>query len=417
MTRIVLTTVGTTGDLLPYLALAHGLLARGHQVRIVTHEIHRALSEGAGVEFIASGDPFTIESFNALLDQIAKVRHPFRQFEILADRLFLSAPEPQFKAQLAASKDADLVVAHRFDYLGQEAAIANQVPWVSVTVMPEVLRTHEAPPYPYWKLGRWWTRVLWDTAEREAAPLNDRVRRVLRSLGGRDRALGIAGADSPHLGLLAASPQLIEPHGDWPKNVRITGAWFHDPPPSEPSADLAAFLAAHPRPIVVTFGSMGGTSGKATAEIVAAALRRVRRPAIVQRGYSGVSGSDGGEIFSIGYVPHGLLFAEAGCVVHHAGGGTAAAVCRAGAPSVAVPHLFDQYYWAGMLHRRGVAPAPLFRAQLTPKALADRIEEALDSEPMRAKAAGLGERVRAERGVANAVREIEAFLRAQACEV
>ena len=80
---------------------------------------------------------------------------------------------------------------------------------------------------------------------------------------------------------------------------------------------------------------------------------------------------------------------------------------RSGVPSVPVPHLFDQYYWAGRLHEIGVAPKPVFRHDLEPKRLARRIEQAYALEPA-AKAAG--EQVRAERGVELALDAIEALI-------
>lgn len=115
------------------------------------------------------------------------------------------------------------------------------------------------------------------------------------------------------------------------------------------------------------------------------------------------------QILSIGWAPHEHLFAKARLVVHHAGAGTAATVCRAGVPSVAVPHLFDQYYWAGKLHCRGVSPEPIPRRELNAATLAARIEEALD-EGFRQRAQALAEDVRAEDGVANAIARIEALV-------
>lgn len=407
MRKIVLSTVGTTGDVIPYFALARGLQARGHQVRVCSHALHRERFERAGIEFVSVGEPFTVEQFNTLLDEIERIKEPLKQFEVLVRRIFLHQPELQFRQQLEASKDAHLAVVHRFDYLAQEAAIKNNIPWISVSLMPQVIRTAEAPVYPFPRLGKWFVNFTWNGLEILAKPMNIFIAGVLRQLGAPPRALGVAGALSPFLNLIAASPSLIEVRGDWPKNVRVTGPWFPEKSEERPPAELQTFLARHPRPAVITFGSMGGNKGRETNTILLEAIARAKVSAIVQSGYSGLK-VDADHIFTAGFIPHDLLFEHAACVVHHAGAGTSNAVARAGVVSVTVPHLFDQYYWGGILHDRGVAPKPLFRPQLTAKKLAARIEEALQPK-FQEKAKELGEKIRAEKGVNTAIAHIEAL--------
>src|SRR5262249_56729937 len=51
--RIVLTTVGSLGDLHPYLAIALGLQARGHEAILATGECYRQKIEALGLGFRA----------------------------------------------------------------------------------------------------------------------------------------------------------------------------------------------------------------------------------------------------------------------------------------------------------------------------------------------------------------------------
>jgi UDP:flavonoid glycosyltransferase YjiC (YdhE family) len=94
--------------------------------------------------------------------------------------------------------------------------------------------------------------------------------------------------------------------------------------------------------------------------------------------------------------------------VHHGGAGTTAAAVRAGIPSVIVPFYGDQPFWARCLQREGVAPSALDRKNMDAEALASAIGNALQ-EPVRRSAAALGERVRAEDGVAAALRCLQAW--------
>ena len=51
MSRIVLATSGSFGDVHPYLAVALGLKARGHQVILATAEFYRHKVQGEGLGF------------------------------------------------------------------------------------------------------------------------------------------------------------------------------------------------------------------------------------------------------------------------------------------------------------------------------------------------------------------------------
>jgi UDP:flavonoid glycosyltransferase YjiC (YdhE family) len=93
--------------------------------------------------------------------------------------------------------------------------------------------------------------------------------------------------------------------------------------------------------------------------------------------------------------------------VHHGGAGTTNAACAAGVPSVVVPHVGDQRYWAARLYRLGVAPRPQLVAKLTADGLASAALAAASDHAMRQLAHELGEQVRLEDGVRGAADAIE----------
>jgi len=412
MPRVVLTTVGSTGDIMPQLALAQALEARGHSVQVASHEFHAPVFEAEDVPFVAVGAPVTKADFNRLVDKAARLSAPLHQFDVLLRGLFLAAPERQLSDLEAAVADADVVVCQRFDYIGQEAAIRRGVPWASVTLALQLLRTALAPVYPAKNLGRLINELTWMALEQMAEPMNRHINQVLAGLGAQPRPLQVAGAQSPYLDLVPVSPHLSHRRSDWPDSVVMTGAWLRSTPDDyQPEPQLAEFVKTHPLPVVLTFGSMGGSDPKASADLILEALVRLGRPAIVQHGYTGLlqQADLPKNVLAVGPVPHDYLFARAGCVVHHAGAGTSAAVVRAGVPSVPVPHLFDQYYWAGMLHERGVAPKPVFRHQLDAKKLAELVRAALHPKII-GKAKQLAQRVRQDRGLEVAVERIESLL-------
>ena len=114
-------------------------------------------------------------------------------------------------------------------------------------------------------------------------------------------------------------------------------------------------------------------------------------------------------LLRIGAVDHRALFPRAAAVVHHGGAGTTHAVCAAGKPSVVVPHVGDQRYWADRLHRLGVAPRPFALDRLDGSALADAIETTMIDQPMRARAEDLAAAMATEQGVEAAISALEAI--------
>jgi UDP:flavonoid glycosyltransferase YjiC (YdhE family) len=112
-------------------------------------------------------------------------------------------------------------------------------------------------------------------------------------------------------------------------------------------------------------------------------------------------------VFTIESIPHDWLFPRVAAAVHHGGSGTTAAALRAGIPMAVVPFFADQPFWGQRVAALGVGPAPIPRKQLTVERLATAIQIVTGDTGMRARAAALGERIRAEDGVARAVELIQ----------
>jgi UDP:flavonoid glycosyltransferase YjiC (YdhE family) len=209
-------------------------------------------------------------------------------------------------------------------------------------------------------------------------------------------------ARSPRLHLVACSPAIAPPPSDLAATTHFTGAWFDPTPPTPLPTPLENFLSAGTPPVVVTFGSMAAPDSAALATAVTEGARRAGRRVVFQGASTDLAG-DG--VLAIGHVDHRALFPRAAAVVHHGGAGTTHAVVAAGVPSVAVPHVGDQPFWARQLHRLGVAPGPLDVRGVTAETVRTRITEAL-AEPMRTAAERLGRVVADEDGVGAAVAHV-----------
>ena len=209
--------------------------------------------------------------------------------------------------------------------------------------------------------------------------------------------------------LCGYSPQVMPPPGDWADFIHVTGYWFLEPPAAwEPPSDFVNFLQAGPPPVYIGFGSMGSNKPEETTELVLQALARTGQRVVLSSGWDGLKKENLPEtMFMIGSMPHSWLFPRMAAVVHHGGAGTTAASLWAGVPTIVMPFFGDQPFWGQQVHELGVGPTPIPRQHLTVERLAEAIRRAVSDTTMRKSAACLGERIRAENGLAQAAAVIE----------
>jgi sterol 3beta-glucosyltransferase len=108
--------------------------------------------------------------------------------------------------------------------------------------------------------------------------------------------------------------------------------------------------------------------------------------------------------------PHSWLFPRMAAVVHHGGAGTTAEGLRAGVPTLILPFAVDQAFWGKRVKALGVGPEPIPFKKLTADRLARAIQETVTQSEIKRRAARLGDAIRAQDGVGNAVRVIKEYL-------
>ncbi len=397
--RVALATVGTTGDVRPFAALAGELVARGHGVTAMTWPLHADALRMPGVTVETAG-PHDDAARIAVVAADAADRPPMQQIAVLRD-FHLEGAEQHYRDLTQLLPGHDLVVLHGIHALAHAAALDLGLPYATAVFDPVLLPTRTAPPPGMPNLGpanraAWW---LVDVAlGRAAAPL----RTVLTAVGSQHPRTPLFRARSPLLHLVGCSPAIVTLPSDAPPGTKLTGAWVSRTPPRELPDALEAFLAAGPPPIVIGFGSMAGPA-RAAAEEAARRLATSGERVVVQ----GMSVEPADGVISIGEVDHRALFPRASLVIHHGGAGTTHATCAAGVPSLVVPHVGDQLYWADRLHAIGVAPPPGRAGSVTATDLADAARVAAHDPALHDRASRLAATMRPEDGVGTAAAAIE----------
>jgi len=428
MARIVMTTVGSLGDLHPMFPVADALRKRGHDVQFV-------VSRELDGPVVADGFPIfptrlpnqplaglpVLDSPAAAKEQIRREYGPYLQksIETLAE----------------ACRGADAIVTSPHQVAAAVVGEHQRLPWLTLTVFPGMIPSSYTVPQPHWlpalptPAGRLINRATWKVfayalGYLAAETIDAEVEKYGMS---RSRKLFAPGGLSPHLCLVMSSPLYSPRLPDWPQEVKVAGyaEWDRARGWQEPK-ELREFLDSGPAPVVITVSSAHN----------AARLLSLAKQALEASGRRGIilTGRASREVLGDGvdhvildsgiaayrYVPLSYLLPHASQVIHHAGIGTGQSTILRGLPAVAVPFNFDQWYNASRLRALGVARVvpgsqrvrhgELEYKHVTKERLMAEMDE-LDRNPhYRARARELGALIAKENGAANACDEIDRLL-------
>ncbi len=414
--RIAMLTIGSRGDVQPFVALGKGLQAAGYEAVIGTHAAFEDFVSAHGVGFApVAGDPLK------LLERLASDKAGSSMFTFIQqlNAWFADIVQDVLRDSLAACQGADLVIYAFLNPSGPSIAEKLDVPAMAGYLMPFYTPTTAYPgvTMPESPVLRSLFNRLSHQIERIGVGMNGRnwINPWRRSMGLQPYSyLNFNPYDSVkgrrvHT-LYGYSPSLLPRPQDYPPHAHVTGYWFLDDGAAwEPPAPLQAFLDAGDPPVYVGFGSLIDRDSRHLIETVVAAVRQAGKRLLLLSGWGDLTRETlSDDVFVIKAAPHDWLFPRMSAIVHHGGAGTTAAALRSGVPSIIVPFFGDQPYWGRLVHRRQVSPRPLPASELS----AERLAQALRSidEPMRNKAAELGVAIRAEDGVGNAVKVIGSLL-------
>ena len=402
--KILMSTIGTRGDVQPLVALGVELQALSHSVVLCVAPNFKEWVESFG---------FTCYPIGPDLKQFMNRPAPAKQArsrptKALRRQLAEGTIREQFRVLTEASNGCDLLVGGGALQLAlRSIGEARQIPYVYVAYCPASLPSPAHPPlkmlssYPQWFPGVV-NNALWRSDARS-------WNKLFRATLNEERAkLGLAPVAEVQSYVLtnrpwvAADPLLAPPPQSTDMRITSTGAWFAKDNTALPG-DLEQFLGSGETPIYLGFGSM--RAAQDTGPMLVEAARRLGRRSILSQGWAGLGSSVlGADCLVVGDVSHEKLFPRVAAVVHHGGAGTTHATARAGRPHVIVPHNYDQFYWGYRVEKLGVGISTVRRERVTVASLASALERCLRPE-VAARASSLAGRITRD-GAYKAAREL-----------
>lgn len=405
--KVTCLTIGSRGDVQPYIALCKGLLAEGHKPRIATHAEFQGWIESHGIEFArVEGDPgelmrLCIENGTFTWAFFREANSTFRGW---LDELLRSAAEACEGSDLLIESPSAMAGIHIAEKLGIPYYRAFTMPWTRTRAYPHAFIM------PEHKMGgayNYMTYVMFDNIFWKATAYQ--VNRW------RNKTLGLPNTSLEKMQpnkvpfLYNFSPSVVAPPLDFSDWIRVTGYWFLDEGGEyEPPKELQDFIdkarADGKKLVYVGFGSIiVNDPAKMTQEVIDAVLRSDVR-CILSKGWSDrISPKEDPtkkrpeepvmppEIYVIKSAPHDWLFRQIDAAAHHGGSGTTGASLRAGIPTIIRPFFGDQYFFASRVEDLGVG---VWVKKWGTNSFGRALWEVTRNERMIVKARVLGEHIR-----------------------
>jgi rhamnosyltransferase subunit B len=410
-------TIGSAGDVHPFIGIALELRRRGHEVRIATNPHFEARIRAEGIGFEALGDE---ASFLSVLHDPRLVRQ-FASPNLIIEELIHKSVKPtvELADRVAREWSPDVVVRHHISLGSRWVAARRGIATATVVLAPAFFFSREDPSCyrswesldtPRWlaelrlRVGKWLMRWMMDR------PLNA-MRRELGFEPGRDFLFEEVRGGDATLGMW--SEHFRPPAKDDPRGAVVCGYSFFDRRHGDDAdrATLERFLSRcedrGTPPIVFTLGSSVVQHAGGFYHLAAEACRRLDRPALLLAGRNENAPSGGGESVHVcTYAPFSEVLPRGAGTVHHGGAGTTAQGLRSGRPTVIVPFVNDEFDNAARAKRLGTS-ITIQRGRLDVGSLTASLDRVIHDREMTRRAEVFGGALSVEDGCSRAADEIE----------
>jgi sterol 3beta-glucosyltransferase len=411
-------TYGTRGDVQPYIALALGLIDRGHQVTISAPENFKDLVEGFGVKFHPlygnAEEIMNSPEGQSVLQTENSIKLMKYFFKVLN-----KMKTPLRKSYFESISQVDFIIANSATLPIVSAIAEKQNKKVALTYfMPPIVPTKEFPLGDFDFLNfAWYNKFTYKIAQNFYWKFVKKETNEFREELGlpilKENLISYIDKQKP-LDLYCISPSLIPQPHDWESHHKITGFLTipqdkrKENTSDKTSSELEKWLKEGEKPIYIGFGSNGIANPEKFTKIITEILNRTDERVLFCSGWSQLGKLPlHKNLFVTKYVNHEVIFPQCKIGVFHGGAGTLAAMLRNNLPVIIVSFYTDQPTWGKIIEKKKIGfHIPV--KKLTADNLIDSIHLAQKDE-IKQNVLKIGQAIREENGLENAITEIEKY--------
>lgn len=382
---ILLCTIGSAGDVNPFIGIGQHLIKRGFRVVLITSGYFETQALSAGLEFFGLG---RIEDYQSII-QNPDLWDPAKGFKVFADSVVFPIMEPAYEI-ISGFDPSQTILAAQGQFFG--AHIAHEklgFPFITIHLTPAAFRSaYEFPLLPGWMppfLKRGFFNVFDALVlDKLFAP---RINRFRQSLGLPPvRKIFDRWTHSPQLNLCLFPSWFAQPQPDWPPQTRLTSFVYYDRLHGHEDIpdELNKFLSTGSAPIIFTPGTAMQHANQFFLDCIETCQLLGRRGILLTQHPEQLPDKLPPGIQHFAYLPFSRILPRAAALVHHGGIGTTAQAIAAGIPQVIRPMAHDQPENAARVEQLGIGVslspnksnaatlAEKIRILITSKAVLDR---------------------------------------------
>lgn len=404
--KFLLISIGTRGDVEPFLAVGELLRGRGHEVVFsFPEQLGELVPDGFGFYPLSPDFLALLESEEGRVVMGGSVgpARKLRAFYTVYERgMRVNKVLIREQYEIIEKEKPDRVIYHPKANYPLLWGLKNRRKTFLLSPVPYIIRPVDDQPHTgiNRNLGKHLNRLTYrlvnfglsktiETAVRILPENFDLSRREIRKAILKENIL------------FTVSPALFSPPEDWDRNARVLG--YHERDRTidwRPDAELLDFLNKNEKILFLTFGSMVNPEPVKNTRILLETLSELNAPALVNTASGGLVRSEefaDHKLFHfVEQIPYEWAFEKVYGVIHHGGSGTTHSALKAGCATLIIPHIFDQYTWNDLVSRLGAGPKGVAVGKLSKEKLKPLVADLLENGAYKTKAEEIGEKMRAE---------------------
>ncbi len=395
MMKIILLSVGTRGDMEPFLAIGNLLKEKGDQVICAFPEQYRSLAEEVNMEFTSLGTKF-IELLESD-DGKAALGGSGSGIRKMMAYIKLARHQTEVNKELV-SKQYDLIESEKPDRIVYNGKAMYPIIWELNNRGKAILIS----PVPYVHYVKDHTHVAFNS---NYGPFLNKLTYSLANFGlittvmitkkwlklsGEITRKRIKNALLSNKAIYTISPSLFPKPDYWNENIKVLGYHKLDKAVNwQPDSELNDFLQKHDRILFITFGSMTNPEPEKKTRIFIDILIQNNIPAIINTASGGLvkpEPFDSDLILFIPQIPYDWILPKVYGIIHHGGSGTIHLGLRYGCATMVIPHIIDQFVWNKLIYTMGAGPKGMNIHKINTKNLEPKILELVNNESYKKQA-------------------------------
>lgn len=390
--KITIVIYDTRGGVQPMLALADGLIKRGHEVLFCANPENEKLVTSYNCSFI----PFGPNVKEQMKINAANKKSP-DSFSS-AKRIKIET-EKQIELLPKIIQGSDLVLATGIVFGVRSATEIAKVPFRLIIFYPSALGPGKAGSLfsrLKFKIGMSMLNILLKSSinkKRKEAGIAT-VKNVAKYFGGND--------------IIVASDVVLNRVQEGVTATYTQTGYMFLPPLRELAKDVETFISAGKPPVFISFGSNPILNPDKLTNIFERVLKETNERLIISKGWAELTTiSSSANVLYVDDVPFELLFPKMAAIIHHGGSGTMASAAKAGIPQVAFPYMFDQFENRKTIVKLGLGPQSCDFKKISVSALTAAINDCVNNKKYKENALEIAKKLTDSKGLEKTIALIE----------